>query len=295
MATLKTIRKRIHSVKNTQKVTRAMQMIAAARLRKAQQAALGARAYARHARAVALRIAQRSPGGLALHPYLQSRREIRQVEFLVLTSDRGLCGGFNENLLRVFYRRWMRDQEHGLHPSCTVIGRKGRDYLTRREVPQRAALIGFYDALAMDTVLPVVEAIAQRFLAGETDHVVLVYNRFRNVIAPDITFEDLLPMAITLGEQQVTDAPVAVDYLYEPNKVIVVQRLIERALATQVLQAGMESVAAELAARMTAMDSASKNASEMIDDLTMLFNRARQASITKDLLDIVNGAEALKG
>lgn len=295
MATLKSIRKRIHSVKNTQKVTRAMQMIAAARLRRAQQAALGARAYARHARAVALRIAQRSHGGHEVHPYLHNRRAIRQVEFLVLTSDRGLCGGFNENLLRTFYRRWLRDQEHGLHPTCTVIGRKGKDYCTRREVPQRAAITGFYEDLQMAKVLPVVDAIAQRFLAGETDHVVLVYNRFRNVIAPDITFEDLLPMAMTVSEQSTTDAAAGVDYLYEPNKAAVVQRLIERAIATQVFQASLESVAAELASRMSAMDNASKNASEMIDDLTMLFNRARQASITKDLLDIVNGAEALKG
>ncbi|MBI4239257.1 MAG: ATP synthase F1 subunit gamma [Deltaproteobacteria bacterium] len=287
MATLKSIRKRIASVKNTQKVTRAMQMIAAARLRRAQHAALNARAYAKHAYEVALRIAAQS--GAGAHPYLQTRKDVRVQEFLVLTSDRGLCGGFNENLVRQLITEWKQVEECGVRIHCTMIGRKGRDALKARGHAVREAMVGFYEQIAMAKVLPVVESLAQRYLRGEVDHVVLVYNRFRSMLAQDVTIEPLLPLVSTTKDQI-----SAVDYLYEPSKPEVVSRLLERAVATRVYQACLESIAGELAARMTAMDSATKNAKEMIAGLTMQLNRARQASITRELLDIVNGAEALK-
>lgn len=287
MATLKSIRKRIASVKNTQKVTRAMQMIAAARLRRAQHAALSARAYAQHAHEVALRIAAQSGSGA--HPYLQTHKDVHVQEFLVLTSDRGLCGGFNENLIRQLETEWKQVASRGVQVHCTMIGRKGRDALKARARGVREALIGFYEQISMAKVLPLVESLASRYLSGEVDHVVLVYNRFRSMLAQDVMIEPLLPLVAPVQSVMPT-----VDYLYEPSKPEVVKRLLERAVATRVYQACLESIAGELAARMAAMDSATKNAKEMIAGLTMQLNRARQASITKELLDIVNGAETLK-
>lgn len=287
MATLKTIRKRIASVKNTRKVTKAMKMIAAARLRRAQSAALGARAYEQHLREIAMRVA----AGLAEgHPLLARTTTVRNKELIVLTSDRGLCGGFNENLVREVNRHWADDEAHGVNVQCTVIGRKGRDSLAGRGRTLREAFTGFYDGLSMEKILPVIEAATARFLAGEVDHVEIAFNRYKSAMAQDITFQTLLP----IRPPQVTDENAGIDYLYEPARDEIVNRLLERSVAAQLYQACLESIAAELASRMAAMDSASKNASEMIDKLTTLLNRARQASITKDLLDIVNGAESLK-
>lgn len=286
MASLKSIRKRIGSVKNTQKVTRAMQMIAAARLRKAHMVALGARAYAAYIKDVAVRIAERT--GVEAHPFL-TPNATRAVEFLVITSDRGLCGGFNENLLRTLGREWRQSEGRGEAVSCTVIGRKGRDYLRSKGFAARDVHVGFYDGLSMAKVLPIADGLAARFLSGEIGRLVLVYNRFRSAIAQDITMEPLLPMV-----SGTLPAGSTVDYFYEPSQAVVVDRLLTRALGARMYQAMLESVASELAARMTAMDSATKNASEMIQGLTMQLNRARQASITKELMDIVNGSESLK-
>ncbi|MBI2344349.1 MAG: ATP synthase F1 subunit gamma [Deltaproteobacteria bacterium] len=287
MATLKEIRTRIGSVKNTQKVTRAMQMIAAARLRKAQSAALDARAYAKHAAEMAHRIAERAGG--EIDPYLQPRERMERVELLVLTSDRGLCGGFNANLLREVERHWDAYAAHGVEVHCTTIGRKGRDTLKARGRAVRDSLVGFYETLSFAHVKALAEPIATRFLEGAIDRVELVYNRFRSVIAQDITREVLLPMV-----PEPHAAGVMVDYLYEPSCAAVVHGLLHQALIARFYQACLESIAGELAARMSAMDNATKNASDMIHMLTMQFNRARQASITKELLDIVNGAESLK-
>lgn len=287
MASLKAIRKRIGSVKNTQKVTKAMQMIAAARLRRAQMAAVSARAYAAHVREIALRIADRA--GPQAHPFLAGAGSGGGIEYLVITSDRGLCGGFNENLLRRVHDEWTTKTTGDSSVTATVIGRKGRDFFRAKGLKTREALIGFYDGLAMTKILPVAEGLAERFLVGEMGRVLLVYNRFRSAIAQDITVEELLPMAPAKTEPTLT-----VDYLYEPSPRAVVDRLLTRAMAARIYQAVLESVASELAARMTAMDSATKNAADMIQLLTMQLNRARQAAITKELMDIVNGAESLK-
>lgn len=287
MATLKIIRKRIASVKNTRKVTKAMKMIAAARLRRAQTAAIGARSYEHHLRVMAMRVAASLDGE---HPLLARDVAVRKKEVIVLTSDRGLCGGFNENLLREFLRHWDADVKRGVAVECTIIGRKGRDSLASRGRAVREALTGFYDGLSMAKILPLIEAATARFVAGEIDQVDIVFNRFKSAMAQDITIQTLLP----IRPPTTADALAALDYLYEPDRAVVANRLLERAVAAQVFQACLESVASELAARMTAMDSASKNANEMIDALTMKLNRARQAMITTDLLDIVNGAESLK-
>lgn len=286
MATLKTIKTRIVSVKNTKKVTKAMQMIAAARLRKAQMAAVGARAYANHVKALATRIAHHAAVGI--DPLLQQREKVSRLEFIVITSDRGLCGGFNGNLIRDVERQWDEYRSHGVDVSCVVIGRKGRDTLKARGRPVREAQVGFCENLAMEKIRAFVEPIVQRYVDGAVDRIELVYNRFRNVMAQDVTCETMLPLTLD------TVATNDVDYLYEPSRNAVVHGLLRQALIARVQQACLESVAGEFAARMTAMDSATKNANDMIDALTMQYNRARQASITKELLDIVNGSESIK-
>jgi F-type H+-transporting ATPase subunit gamma len=284
VATLKAIKTRITSVTNTQKVTRAMQMIAAARLRKAQSVAVNARAYAKHAREIAARIASRAG---EVDPFLMPRDKIANLEFLILTSDRGLCGGFNANLLREVDRQWNDYAAHDVTVHATVIGRKGTEALRRRR-SLRDSLTGFYEDLSIEQVKSVAEPLVDRFLAGDIDRVELVYNKFRTVMSQDITFEPILPMVLEHQTQ------LQVDYLYEPSQREVVHGLLRQALLSRIYQACLESIAGELAARMTAMDSASKNAREMIDMLTMQYNRARQAAITAELLDIVNGSESIK-
>lgn len=288
MATLKDIKKRIHSVKNTKKVTKAMQMIAAARLRRAQEAALGARAYTQHVRELATRIARCGAGDV--HPFLQVREPVRRVEFLVFTSDRGLCGGFNENLVRQLHVTWTDYVLRGVEVQCTVVGRKGIGGLRVRNRPMRESIAGFYDPLDIARVRELAVGLADRFLQAEVDRVVLVYNRFKSAMSQDITFEPLLPMITDADAGQFDTA-----YLFEPSPEAVVRGLVEGALTARLYQACLESIAGELGARMVAMDNATKNANDMIDHLTMQFNRARQASITRELLDIVNGAESLKG
>ena len=287
MPTLKAIKKRIGSVSNTQKVTRAMQMIAAARLRKAHEAALNARGFAEHVKEIAVRIAKRS--GTAIHPFLQPYRTVQKIEFLVLTSDRRLCGGCNENLLRRLSQQWKEYRDHNIDVTATVIGRKGDGFLKLRGHQIGDTKIGFYETLEAATVRELLEPIVARFLEGEIDHLILVYNRFRTAMTQDITLESVLPMV----PEQTETAP-QVDYIYEPSRDEVVEGLLKSALIARVHQACLESIAGELGSRMVAMDNATKNAGEMIDTLTMQYNRARQASITKDLLDIVNGSESLK-
>lgn len=289
MATLKEIKTRIVSVKNTQKVTKAMQMIAAARLRRAQTAAVNARDYAEHLKSLVGRVAQRHG---VQHTYLNARETVRSVEFLVLSSDRGLCGGFNENMFRALRKRWLAYEADGITVHFTVIGKKAAEFLGRFDIAPRAAHVDFYQDLDVETLSPVVQEIAERFTVGEVDQVELVFNRFRSILTQDVTFENILPMTVEAGESA---SGSGIDYIYEPSAEDVIDGLLDRSFVSNILQACLESVASEFAARMTAMDSATRNASDMIDALSMQYNRARQASITKDLLDIVNGAESLKG
>lgn len=287
MATLKSIRKRITSVKNTQKVTKVMKMIAAARLRKAQAAALGARSYTDHLRKLAVSIAARrldTEDALLAQP-----TDLKTLELLVITSDRGLCGGFNTNLMRQMREFWQEHSGRGVTMRCTMIGRKGRDFTKNQNLALEDYLADIYNRMSLAELSPTIEAAIDRFVNGETQQLTIVYNRFKSVLAPETRIDPLLPLALP----QETDA-TTVDYLYEPSAAAVFQQVMRRSLIMQVYQAVLESIAAEMAARMTAMDSATKNAKEMMDRLTMLYNRARQAAITKDLMDIVNGSESLK-
>ena len=287
MPSLKDIRKRIASVKSTQKITRAMNMVAAAKLKRAQTRILELRPYAHKTHEVLSSVAARA-GAEEIHPLL-ARREPKQVMLVVLTSDRGLCGGFNSNINRLA-ERTLRRSDLG-HVSLSICGRKGRDYFRRRGADVRHEFMGVFERLDWDQAAEIARVIVDEYGKRELDAVHLVYNEFKSAISQKVVAEALLPISPLPSSGDL--APV--DFLYEPSKRALLDRLLPMYVETEVYRALLESVASEHGARMTAMDSATKNANEMIDDLTLSYNRARQAAITKELMEIIGGAEALKG
>ena len=262
-------------------------MVAAAKLRRAEHAAFGARAYQKALVGLSKRIVLRS--GASAHPFLTLKEKIKRRELLVFCSDRGLCGGFNGNLLRrlgVLLDQWRAE---GVQVDCRVVGKRGRDYFNAKQMKQEEWFSGLYDKITREQSMQWVQPFVERFLNGQTDEVWITYNRFKSVLSQEVMLERILP----LGDHE--ESPkIRVDYLYEPSRTVCLDKLLRKTVVAWVHQAFLESFASELAARMTAMDSATKNASDMIQSLTLQFNRARQAAITKELMDIVNGAEALQ-
>jgi len=283
MPSLKALRKRISTVRSTQKITKAMKMVAAARLRRAQDAAERARPYAGK---LAETFAVVAAGIEAeAHPLL-ARREERRIDLVVLTSDRGLCGGYNANLLR-FAENFVR--QRSAQTAITVVGRKGLEYYWRRNATIVRHRVGVLSTPVPELTRDLAAAITERFVSGETDAVFLVYSRFRSAISQIPTVTPLLP--VTLPE---TEGP-PVDYIFEPDRAALLDLLLPRYVQAVITQGLLEAIASEHGARMTAMDNATTNASEMIGRLTLVMNRVRQAAITKELMEIVSGAEALKG
>lgn len=286
MANLKAIRNRIASVKGTQKITRAMKMVAAAKLRRAQENILALRPYADDTMKVLADVAAMTES--EDHPLL-ARRDPKKVMLLVLTSDRGLCGGFNTNINKAT-EAYLRE-EKGKHDeiSLAIVGRKGLDYFRRRDVVIHHELRGIFEALSWDKAAEVARLIIREYTEAELDAVYLVYNEFKSVISQKVVVEPLLPIVPAQAEEG------RVEFIYEPSKEALLDRLLPMYVETEVYRALLESVASEYGARMTAMDNATKNAAEMIDKLTLQYNKARQAAITSEMLEIVSGAEALKG
>lgn len=288
MQSLKTIKKRIHSVKNTQKITKAMKMVAAAKLRRAQQAATRARTYVTALEETLARVMaswRDDP-----HPLTRAKEGVTKKEFLLLTSDRGLCGGFNSNLLRKVEDTLKQCREYNIRTDVRIIGRKGRDYFKAKRLEIAEAATGLYENLDRKIAEELAGIASRRFIEGKTDEVWLIYNFFKSTLVQAVTFKKLLPFEV-LGTQH---SVLSTNYIFEPSPQKVLDQLLREAIVSQIYSALLESVASELAARMTAMDNATKNASDMIDYLTLNFNRARQAAITRELMDIVSGAEALK-
>jgi F-type H+-transporting ATPase subunit gamma len=286
MATLRAIRRRIASVKKTQQITRAMQMVAAAKFRKAQQAILLARPYAYKMREVISSLASRAE--LDLHPLL-ARRPGKQTEIVVVTADRGLCGGFNSNILRMASRHIEQMRAESKKVDLTLIGRKARDYFRRRRVVPRKSHIDIFDEVTYHTASLIVNDIIRQFSEGRTDELYFIYNEFKSAIQQDVVMERVLPF-----EPMATAEGPVIDYLYEPSEAVVLDDLLEMHVKVQVYRILLESSASEYAARMTAMDAATNNADDMIAFLTLRYNKARQEAITKELIDIVGGAEALR-
>ena len=283
MPSLKALRKRIATVRSTQQITKAMKMVAAAKLRRAQEAAERARPYA--AKLTEMFTAVAAGVEPEAHPLL-ARRPERRIDLLVLTSDRGLCGGYNTNLLR-FADAFAR--ERAVETALAIVGRKGLEYYRRRSGRVVVHRLGILTTPAAAMAAELSAELTRRFVEEETDAVYLVYTRFRSAISQVPTAVQLLPVAPPQGE------PPPVDYIFEPERPELLARLLPRYVEALVTQAVLEAIASEQGARMTAMDSATRNAGDMIDRLTLSMNRARQATITKELMEIVSGAEALKG
>jgi len=284
MANLKTLRKRIATVRSTQQITRAMKMVAASKLRRAQEGAERARPYTQKlAEMFGAVVAEL---GEDAHPLL-ARRDERRADLLVVTSDRGLCGGYNANLLRLAQGFVVHRPETQV--SLVVTGRKGIDFYKRRSVSLLGERQNIMATPAIEVARELAGMLAARFAEGETDAVYILYSRFRSAISQVPTLTPLLPVARPEG-----GAP-AVEYIFEPPRATLLAQLLPRYVEAILMQVILESIASEHGSRMTAMDSATNNAADMIDRLTLSMNRARQATITTELMEIVSGAEALKG
>ena len=287
MASLKSIRKRISSVKSTQQITKAMKMVAAAKLRRAQEAAQEARPYAEKLSAMLQTVASRVAADSG-HPLLAERPTERRIDLLIVTSDRGLCGGYNAQLIR---KAEQFIAEHaGTQVRVTAVGNKGYMYFRRRPVGVAEQHIQMPAGPGLALALELSARVARDYIAEETDGVYLLYSRFRSALSQVPTVESLLPVPPKTDGSSDT-----LDYIYEPDEATLLDRLLRQYITTLVLRAFLESIASEQGARMTAMDSATANARDMIDRLTLAMNRARQAAITTELMEIVSGAEALKG
>jgi F-type H+-transporting ATPase subunit gamma len=301
MPSLKAIRKRISSVRNTQKITRAMKLVAAAKLRRAQDAIIAARPYGRGLERVVLELSQKA--GREAHPLFATpgERDERKAEIVLFTSDRGLAGSFNTQVVRRVETYAEAELSDYSQVFLRVIGRKGNDYFKRR----RANIMSHDAAPAATSALEVAQSLANRaiddFLEGRVHRVLLVFNEFKSAISQGVVVKQLLPIepppARIEKDDDAEHGPTAAgdDFLYEPSRQELLTHLVPLYIQNVLYNAALESIASEFGARMTAMDNATRNAGEMIGKLTLQYNRARQAAITKELLEIIGGAEALKG
>ena len=299
-ASLRDIRKRIASVRSTRQITKAMKMVAAAKLRRAQENILANRPYAAKMLEVLRNLAARtSPDA---HPLLY-RRDPRRIELVVLTSDRGLCGAFNMNLIQRA-ERFLAEEKAGVESlSLSFIGRKGRDYFRKKKVTIRQEHVNLYGKVDYTLASRIGQDLVQSYVEERVDAIYLLYSEFKSAIQQRVVLEKILPLATDLlkeaakGKEPSPPAAgttAAVDYIYEPSEVEILGKILPMYVEVQVYRALLESAASEHGARMTAMENATQNAGEMIDKLTLIYNKARQASITKELIEIVGGAEALK-
>jgi F-type H+-transporting ATPase subunit gamma len=292
MANILDIRRRIRSVKNTQQITKAMKMVSAARLRRAQERVLNARPYANRMLAVLNSLvtrAQESTSGEEvekIHPLLAERGD-EKIELVIISGDRGLCGGFNTNIIKAAQAFLEKHADKQL--DLELVGRKARDYFKRRRWKIHHEYINLFSRLRYDHAQQIGRAIIEEYSKSELDAVYLVYNEFKSIIQQRIVIERLLPIPKLEG----AGLEIRIDYIYEQTPQVIFKDLLPKHVEVQVYRALLESAAAEHAARMTAMDSATNNAADMIDTLTLNMNRARQAAITKEIIEIVSGAAAL--
>lgn len=300
MPSLQSVRRKIDSVKKTQKITKAMKMVAAAKLKRTQNRILAARPYALKMRETMRNLSRRV--NREAHPLLRKREGAhRNVVVTVVTSDRGLCGAFNANILRTAVNALKELESRGVKAEVAVVGRKGRDFFRRRDWKVRREVVDIFDKLSFEHGMVMGEefpAIVD-YSEGRIDAVYIIYNEFKSAIQQRVVVEQLLPfdwvVEITSAQDldQVTDA-VPGGYQYEPSEDELLRHLLHRNLHVQAYRVLLESSAAEQGARMAAMDGATRNAGELIKKLTTYYNKTRQAVITKELMDIVGGAEALK-
>jgi len=281
MPALIDIRRRIRSVKNTQQITKAMKMVSAAKLRRAQEAMFAARPYARKMMEVLNSLAARAQPDTS--PLLQSREE-RKVLLVVVTADKGLCGAFNANIIRTAVR--FLEDRGAPEQALDLIGRKGRDFFKRRQYKVRSEHVGIFSALQYPLAQGIAKELMKAYESGEADRVYIIYNEFKSVIQQRVVLEQLLP----IQRLELPAGQPAMDYIYEPDPATIVSEMLPKHVEIQVWRALLESAAAEHGARMAAMDAATTNAGEMIDRLTLYMNKVRQAAITKEIIEVVSGA-----
>jgi F-type H+-transporting ATPase subunit gamma len=303
MANLKTIRKRITSVKATQKITKAMKMVAGARLNRAQQRITALRPYALKTHEILAGVAtamiarhtdleySEKDKDKGLNPLLERRPE-RNVLLIVLSGDRGLAGGFNANASKAALNAWREKTEAGAEVQVATIGKKGRDFLARRKVTITRDFPKLYEGLDLSKAKLVADWATEKFVKAEVDSIYIVYNEFKSAITQQVVTEPLLPIPEPPPRKEGALEPT--EYGFEPNERAVLERLMPMYMEISIYRALLESQASEYGARMTAMDAATRNAKDMIARLTLVYNRARQAAITKELMEIIGGAEALK-
>ncbi|MFH0811436.1 MAG: ATP synthase F1 subunit gamma [Pseudomonadota bacterium] len=289
MATLRDIRRRIASVKNTQTITKAMQMVSAAKLRRAQESILKARPYAEKIKALVMELCRgMSPED---HPLFTTGGEKKRIGNIIITADKGLCGSFNNNIIFRVEKDIEKIKSSADHISLITVGKKGHDYFLKRRFEIKKKYAEERDRTNYELAVEVAKEGRDYFLSGEWNEIHLYYAAFKTVARYEITKEALLPIPTI---EQASGAETPKDYLFEPNQKEILNKLLPKYLEVQILKAILESQTSEHAARMTAMDTASTNCKELIADMTLVYNKARQSAITKELLDIVGGAEALK-
>ncbi|HZT92898.1 MAG TPA: F0F1 ATP synthase subunit gamma [Gaiellaceae bacterium] len=297
MASLQDLRRRIASVRNTRKITKALELVAGARLRRAQSRIEEMRPYADRMQELMVGTA-RAASSLRNLALLQQREEVRRVALVVVTGDRGLAGPFNGQVLRRAFELERHARAEGQEVTWLTVGRKGASTLRFRRYEVTAQWAGFADKPTYRDAQAVGHRLAELYEAEEVDRVVLVYNRFESALVQRVTTTDLLPIReeVLAGEEPAEEkAGPSADFIYEPEPEEILQRLLPVYLETEIYRALLESAAAFLASQMTAMRNASKNAGELIDNLTLSLNRARQAEITQEILEVVAGADALTG
>lgn len=285
MATLQDIRRRIRSVKSTRQMTRAMKVVAASRLRRAQERIFSARPYAREMMTLLESVAARAPE--ECHPLL-ARRTVERTLLVLVTADRGLCGAFNASLIRA--AESYLEEHHSLKISLLAVGRKGRDAFRQRAVPLIGERVNLFRKLAFGDARDIAREIIELYTRQSVDAVDVLYNEFKSILTQRVRIERFLPVAPIAPKEGET----LVDYIYEQPPREILRALLPRYVEIEVYRALLESQAAEHAARMTAMDSATNNADELMDALTLTMNRLRQAAITKEIIEVVSGADALR-
>ncbi|MCZ6695091.1 MAG: ATP synthase F1 subunit gamma [Acidobacteria bacterium] len=293
MPSVRDFRTRIRSVKSTQQITRAMKLVAAAKLRRAQERIITARPYAGKMREVLASLASRAEPDR--HPIL-ARRPEKRVIVLVLSADKGLCGSFNTNILN--RARTFLDGLSELDVKVDVVGRKARDWFHRRDYAVRRVVVDIFRVLSLQHAQEIATDLVRSFVEKECDAVYMIYNEFKSAIQQNVVVEPLLPIPReTFAEEEKKEEALPggeEDYIYEPSQEELFASLLPKHVDVQVYRALLESSAAENGARMAAMDNATRNAGEMIESLTLQMNKIRQASITKEILEVISGADALK-
>jgi F-type H+-transporting ATPase subunit gamma len=299
MPSLQSLRRKIGAVKNTQKITKAMKMVAAAKLKRAQDRILSARPYGHLLREVIRNLSRRV--NRASHPLLQKRAG-RNVEIVVVTSDRGLCGAFNANIVRKAMEFIRQCEAGGAKVTLSLVGRKSRDVFRRRSWPIRQQWMGVFDRLTFEHALDIGGDLTEQFKLGTFDELYVIYNEFKSAIQQRVIVENFFPIDSVDALESIglapgpggTATPAGGTYLFEPDEDELLATLLPKHFQVQTFRVLLESSAAEQGARMAAMDGATRNAGELIKRLTLYYNKTRQAAITKELMDIVGGAEALK-